>query len=329
MSERIEIKGGRFQPAPAIFANILDATPRLAAEALSDGTYLTAPWWHGPVDAQLPSMHGHLLATHHSPGPGVQIAAQDGTSEGLMAGDAICLIPQGSPCSLQIDGAIHISHVYLSQKRLRRCARTHFGTAKTQLLLRAGYKDPVAASLLRVLSLYAPSLATPSTRRLAEHTVDLLCLHLLGSHAAEGSASLRQHRGLADWQVRKVTDFIAAHLDRPLSLDDLAAQVRLSRCHFATAFRKATGHTPHEWLVLQRITRACDLLTNARQAVTDVALSVGFETPSAFSAAFRRLKGVTPTVYRRSVLDAVNDKEVADGLDYELSRSAPQANAYC
>jgi AraC family transcriptional regulator len=91
------------------------------------------------------------------------------------------------------------------------------------------------------------------------------------------------------------------HLDREITLAELAALIRLSRFHFCTAFRLATGKRPYEWLTIQRIERARTLLQNSALRIIDVGLAVGYQTPSAFAAAFRRIVGDTPSNYRRQV----------------------------
>nr|WP_283937972.1 helix-turn-helix transcriptional regulator [Sphingomonas caseinilyticus] len=88
------------------------------------------------------------------------------------------------------------------------------------------------------------------------------------------------------------------HLDEAVALQQLADLLGLSRFHFCTAFRKATGHTPHQYLVRIRMERAKDLLDDSRLTVTDVALAVGYQTPSSFTQAFRAAIGVTPSAYR-------------------------------
>jgi AraC family transcriptional regulator len=91
------------------------------------------------------------------------------------------------------------------------------------------------------------------------------------------------------------------HLDEPIGLDELAALAGLSRFHFCTAFRQATGSTPYAWLVNLRIERARQLLAHPELPVTEIALAVGYETPSSFAAAFRKITGVTPSAFRRQL----------------------------
>lgn len=106
-------------------------------------------------------------------------------------------------------------------------------------------------------------------------------------------------RGLAAWQLRRVTEHMRANLDRPVALAELAALVRLSRFHFCTAFRLATGQTPRNWLIDERIRRAAALLADPSLTITEIALEVGYDTPSAFTARFRQRMNMTPSEYRR------------------------------
>jgi AraC family transcriptional regulator len=115
-------------------------------------------------------------------------------------------------------------------------------------------------------------------------------------------AKIRQRpggQGLARWQVQRVTAYMRDHLGRELSLSELALVANLSRFHFCTAFRLATGRTPFERLGEERLTRARELLAQSGLRIHAVATAVGYETPSAFAASFRRAIGVSPSEYRR------------------------------
>ena len=90
------------------------------------------------------------------------------------------------------------------------------------------------------------------------------------------------------------------HLDRDVSLDELANLVDLSRTHFCTAFRLRVGRTPREWLIEKRIERARELLAIPSMSITEIALALGY-TPSAFGAIFRERVGMTPSGFRRTL----------------------------
>ncbi len=91
------------------------------------------------------------------------------------------------------------------------------------------------------------------------------------------------------------------HLAEDISLDVLADLVRLSPYHFLRSFKRSFGEPPHRYWMGRRIERAKALLANLRASITDIAFDVGFSGTSAFSAAFHRITGQTPTDYRRSL----------------------------
>jgi len=166
------------------------------------------------------------------------------------------------------------------------------------LLDRVGFEDLATARIMELLCDEA-KIDEPSARLFVEQAIDLLCIQLLREHAALTIPVTRPPAGLAPWQVKRVTTYMLEHASESLTLDELAGVIHLSRFHFCTAFRLATGKTPHEWLVIQRIGMARKLLEDGALNITDVALAVGYGTPSAFTAAFRKIVGCTPTDFRR------------------------------
>jgi AraC family transcriptional regulator len=90
-------------------------------------------------------------------------------------------------------------------------------------------------------------------------------------------------------------------LTEPISLAALAQLVRLSPNYFCRAFSQLFGMPPQRYLSNQRIERAKMLLAQPAASVTDIGLTVGYSEPTGFSKAFRRITGLTPSGYRRSV----------------------------
>lgn len=80
----------------------------------------------------------------------------------------------------------------------------------------------------------------------------------------------------------------------------LAAKVGLSRAAFAQRFSALVGRPPLGYLSDWRMTLAADLLRDTRQTVATVARQVGYEDPFAFSVAFKRARGRTPSAWRGS-----------------------------
>ena len=89
-----------------------------------------------------------------------------------------------------------------------------------------------------------------------------------------------------------------AHLSEPLRVADLAAHCGLGERRLHQLFDEAFGTTPHRYLQRLRLDTALTLLCDARNTLTDVALTVGFADQSAFTHAFTRRFGVAPGQWR-------------------------------
>lgn len=107
--------------------------------------------------------------------------------------------------------------------------------------------------------------------------------------------------GLAAWQQRIVTAYIDEHLAEPIPLAKLAGLVRLSPAYFCRSFKQSFGTPPHRYHSSRRIERAKALLAERKHSVTEIGLELGFSETSAFTATFRKLTGLTPTAYHRSL----------------------------
>jgi len=96
-------------------------------------------------------------------------------------------------------------------------------------------------------------------------------------------------------------DFLAASLDQPVRLTDAAGEACLSPYHYHRMFARAFGETPHDFVQRLRIDRARQLLARDNMPVTEVCLSVGYESLGSFGTLFRSQVGCSPGEYRRSI----------------------------
>jgi AraC family transcriptional regulator len=107
---------------------------------------------------------------------------------------------------------------------------------------------------------------------------------------------------LPDARFRRVIDYLDASLASEISLRDLADVAGLSPNYFLSAFKKATGKTPHRLLTEMRIAKARELLSNPQMPIVNVALAVGFSSQSHLTTVFRRFMKTTPATYRATIL---------------------------
>jgi AraC family transcriptional regulator len=129
------------------------------------------------------------------------------------------------------------------------------------------------------------------------HAAALRLVTFLAEPAEARSAGIRG--GLASWQKRKVDLYLRAHLERPLRLDDLAEQVRLSVSHFCRAFTKTFGDTPHTYIIRLRLELAQKMMLTTREPLSQIALACGLADQAHLSKVFRRSLGETPSAWRR------------------------------
>jgi AraC family transcriptional regulator len=113
-------------------------------------------------------------------------------------------------------------------------------------------------------------------------------------------ANVTQSTTYAEYRaaIDVVTSYIQTHIGDPLKLDRLADLTGFSPYHFHRIFSALTGETVAEHVRRVRLAAAVQRLMHTDKAVTEIALTAGYETPAAFTKAFRQRFGVTPTALR-------------------------------
>ena len=109
--------------------------------------------------------------------------------------------------------------------------------------------------------------------------------------------------GLAPWQLRLARNTINARFEGELSLEQLAHECRLSVTHFAKAFARSTGISPHRWLMQRRIDVAKDLMLTTDSSLAEISLKCGFSDQSHFTRVFAEATGETPGRWRQIQLN--------------------------
>lgn len=121
-------------------------------------------------------------------------------------------------------------------------------------------------------------------------------LRALLTHAALLAPRHQARRGRFDvWAVQA---YMQAHLDEPLTLDQLAEAFGFERFHFAKTYRRLTGRAPLTHFLHLKMERAARLLDSGELRVSEVARVLGYDDAHYFSRQFRRLMGVAPSEYR-------------------------------
>lgn len=106
----------------------------------------------------------------------------------------------------------------------------------------------------------------------------------------------------ADNYVRRAVEFIQGNYCNPIKVADVADYVCINRSYLYTLFRNGTGMSPQQFLTTFRITKATELLQLTEHPIESIALSCGYTDPLVFTKAFKQMKGMSPSAYRREML---------------------------
>jgi AraC-like DNA-binding protein len=129
---------------------------------------------------------------------------------------------------------------------------------------------------------------------------DMLFVQAIRAHVASaGEANGGWLAALADPRLGSAIRAMHEDTAHAWTIDALASRVGMSRSAFAARFRERVGEPPLAYLTRWRMFRAATALRSTDQTVAEVAFSVGYESESAFSKAFRRVNAVSPGVFRR------------------------------
>jgi AraC-like DNA-binding protein len=120
---------------------------------------------------------------------------------------------------------------------------------------------------------------------------DLSCLFI--RHAR---ATIREQAGAEPRYVARIQEYLRANLRRNVALNELAGLTGLSKAYLIRSFRRIVGMPPYEWLLQLRIEEARQRLRKGDR-ICDLAIELGFSDQSHFHRRFKRLTGMTPSVY--------------------------------
>ena len=145
--------------------------------------------------------------------------------------------------------------------------------------------------------------ATHGAERFGHFVQLMVALARTANYRLLSTASLRSYDDDATLaKVNAVLNYITENYREPISAEMLAEQVGMSLSKFSRFFRKATGNSFTDFISRLRINKACQLLMDTDQYVSNVCYDVGFQNVANFNRRFLELKGMTPKEFRQQAL---------------------------
>ena len=119
--------------------------------------------------------------------------------------------------------------------------------------------------------------------------------------ASQASVRESAQKDRANTYVKKAIDFIQSNYCNPIKVTDVADFVCVNRSYLYTLFESSLGMSPQKFLSLYRITKASELLQTTNIPVESIAFSCGYGDALVFTKAFKQIKGMSPSVYRKEI----------------------------
>ena len=255
-----------------------------------------------PGDSNLPGgTKEHLIFVSLGDGHCVRESGGD-IAESELAAGLVSVLPSETPVRWSWDTRLSFTVMALEPEYLDKVARETFDLdpGGVHLLAVEGQRDPLITGIAGNLMREAMN-GDAGSRLFAESLAGMLAVHLLRNYSERSQAIQTDRISTQPRAVVQAVDFIHENYAMDLSLSDIAAAAHLSPFHLSRIFKKATGVTPHQYLLQVRVNSARSLLTAGagNRSLAEVAAAVGFSDQSHLTRHFKRLLGVTPKQLRQ------------------------------
>jgi AraC family transcriptional regulator len=281
-----------------IISDALGRAPdmRLGAE---HGRWRLCRWRQFVGSYTLPALPDPMFVVHIAGKPNVRTWERDGWSEASSLPGCATIVPSGQPTGWLVDGELDVVTLSVASADLQRAPAMDQFTR-----MRFAFSDPLGVALTRQVlgELYAPQ--TPERDTYVGALVDALKAHMLRGPVNAGVADIPT-TAFSSYRIHNIMNAVLARPENEHNLEEMAAQAGVTPGHFCRVFKKATGVSPHQYVMRARLDRAQQMLEQSDTPMATIAEALGFTSQSHFTRAFRQFAGETPTDFRKRRLETL------------------------
>ena len=234
------------------------------------------------------------------PGEGAAVSAVYRTDDGrerraFVRAPMVAVIPPGQVCRVQCQRPADTLVLQIASDFFAAQVRAALGEAPPRLVACYAAFDPFIREVGNELQDELQHDRPPNAAYL-QSLAGVMAVHLARHYSAAPNGA--SPPGLPQRKLTRVQSFVDVHIAESIQVDRLAAEVHMSPFHFARMFKLATGQSPHQYVLMQRVGRAKSLLRDSDLPLIDVAAATGFRTQGHFTGVFHRYTGFTPRAFR-------------------------------
>ena len=210
----------------------------------------------------------------------------------------VCVMPQGHESFWEVGGYLRFFHLYFDHNNLAELTariwdREHQVQMPDLTFEEITWIDSLCRNVIMPLNW-----ASPADRLTLSSAADMLMTYLL-QHYARQNCLPEISGGLAPHVKRHIIDYMHAHLEQGVRLEELAELANLSSYHFSRMFKQSLGEPPHRYMTELRLKKAQSMVLQSQMPLKDVALQLGFNDQSHFGKKFKQRFGASPAQARR------------------------------
>jgi AraC family transcriptional regulator len=253
-------------------------------------------------EASVPGLQEYWAVIHRSETSNVAVKVAGKWQQARAHPGDITIVPKQAPSEWNLEKPVEALQIYIQPAILTQIMEqvVDLDASRLEIIDRLAIQDPLIQQIGVALLTELHSNA-PLGHLYAETLIQTLAMHLVRHHSTLWLPSRPMGGGLPFQKLNRILDYINDHLDREVSLAELATTIDLSSYHFTRLFKQSMGIAPHQYLIERRIDAAKRLLATTHLSIADIAYQVGFSSQSHLTTLFRKRVGMTPAAYRNAL----------------------------
>jgi AraC family transcriptional regulator len=252
--------------------------------------------YHAGGDYVFPGSSSHLVCVNIGGPVSVSHVRNGRTFHGVISSGQAQILPAGGASSMHLQRDADHMHILLTPAQLQQVAEEEHHPYSELIERFRAYDtriETISSALLTELLE-----GGPSGRLYVEGLTIALTAHLVHAYTSTPHDPVEITKGLTSAQLHKITIFIEDRLTQDLGITELSTELGLRPSHFSTLFRKATGLSPHAYIIRRRLEHAQHLIRTSKLSIGEIATAVGFYDQSHLVRQMRKVMGIIPSFLR-------------------------------